>query len=160
MEIADRESGKKQGDLEIGVPDPQPSQLAVKERAVFDESGLGPFHRPVDGFVPPGQAADHIAGDDQRRCADQPAEQRIVGPDNRVLDDVADEQQNDEIERVELRSCSLPAKAEQEQKGRVHHHRPDELLGDGNPHREKPMRHRCHQHDRTPSVPGSGLSRL
>ena len=57
-------------------------------------------------------ADDEPVDDEQRGCADDPAEERVVVADDRVLHRVREQEQDDEIEGVELSHLALPGEAE------------------------------------------------
>ena len=69
--------------------------------------------------------------------ADEAADERIVIADDRVLHRVRQQQQHDEIERIELRQLAFSGEAESEQEKRVDDHRAKELLGDRDLGQEK-----------------------
>ena len=52
---------------------------------------------------------------EQRRRADDPANERIVIADDRVLHRVRQQQQHDEIERIELRQLAFAGEAKSDQ---------------------------------------------
>jgi hypothetical protein len=75
-------------------------------------------HEPHDEVV----AADEDCG------AEQPAGQREVVADDRVLDDVRQQEQDDEVERVQLCELPLPREVQQDEQAEVDGDGPDRLL--------------------------------
>ena len=76
-----------------------------------------------------------------------PLLKRVVA-DNRVLHRVRQHQQDDQIERVELRQLALAADAEDEDEGEVDDGRPQDLLGPGDlqPRAREDLRPRLELH--------------
>ena len=62
--------------------------------------------------------------------ADQTANERIVIADDRVLHRVGEQEQHDEIERVELRQLALAGEPEPDEQERVDDERANELFAD------------------------------
>jgi len=75
------------------------------------------------------QGIDH----EQRRRPGDPADERVVVADDRVLHRVGEEEQHDEVERVELRQFALARQAEANQQERVDDQRPNDLLAEADP---------------------------
>ena len=65
------------------------------------------------------QSHDGVVDRQQRRGADQPAGDRVVLADDRVLHRVRNRQQHDEIERIELRQLALPGEPQHHDEKRV-----------------------------------------
>src|SRR5213082_844920 len=64
----------------------------------------------------------------QYHGAEQTSDERVVVADDRVLDDVREEQQDDEVERVQLRERALPREVEEDEQRAVDRRRSDSLL--------------------------------
>ena len=88
---------------------------------------VAPLRRPGDDRV-------HA---DQRHRAEQPAEEAVVGADDRVLDHVRQEEQHHQVEGVELREVALPGQAQEQEDADVDGDGPEHLLGDGDRDREQ-----------------------
>ena len=74
---------------------------------------------------------DGVRGGGARR-ADEPANERIVIADDRVLHRVRQQQQHDEIERIELRQLAFAGEAKADQQKGVDDRRANELLAERN----------------------------
>jgi len=70
---------------------------------------------------------------EQRRRPGDPADERVVVADDRVLHRVGEKEQHDEVERVELRQFALARQAEANQQKRVDDQRPNDLLAEADP---------------------------
>ena len=80
----------------------------------------------------PVQEADHgVVDEQQRRRPDDPAGHRVVVADDRVLDGVRQSQQNDQVERVELRQLALAGQPETDDQERVDQDGAQDLLEHG-----------------------------
>ena len=73
----------------------------------------------------------------QRAAADDPADERVVVADDRVLHRVREQEQHDEVERIELRQLAFAGESKSAEEKRVDGDRPEELLGDRNAGREE-----------------------
>ena len=78
---------------------------------------------------------------EQDRGAEQPARERVVVPDHRVLDDVREQQQHDEVERVQLRELALPGQVQQDEQPAVDGGRAERLLAGRDPHVHRSLPH-------------------
>src|SRR6266446_6003859 len=76
---------------------------------------------------------DCVVRDYQNHCAEQPAREREVVADDRVLDDVRQQQQNDEVERVQLRDRALPGEVQEDDEREIDGNRANRLLGGRDP---------------------------
>ena len=87
------------------------------------------------------RADDDRVDEEQRRRADDAADQRIVIADDRVLHRVRQQEQHDEIERVELRQLAFAGESESDEKEPVDDERPEELLENRNAGLEEFLEH-------------------
>jgi hypothetical protein len=76
------------------------------------------------------EADEEVVAGDEHQGAEEPAEQRVVVPDDRVLDDVREEQEDDEVEGVQLRELALAGEVDQDDEREIDRERADGLVGE------------------------------
>jgi len=75
-----------------------------------------------------GEADERVVGRDEQRSGEEAAEQRVVVADDRVLDDVRDQEQDDEVERRQLRQLALAGQVDEDDEREVDGERPRGLV--------------------------------
>jgi len=117
--------------LELVHRDQLALEMMAEETAVSNERVRPAFDR-VELAVVVERAYDERVDRQQRRRADDAPEQRIVIADDRVLHRVREQQQHDEVERVELRQLAFPRDAQSDEEKDVDDDRADQLLDERN----------------------------
>jgi len=79
--------------------------------------------------------------DEQHRRADHAADERIVIADDRVLHGVRQQEQHDEIERVELRQFALARQPQPDEEKRIDDQRSNDLLAEADARLEERLPH-------------------
>jgi hypothetical protein len=118
--------------LEIALPDAQPTHRLGREVAVLDQPGLVALDRPIDPCASTQESDGGLVHEDERRRPDETAHERVVRTDDRVLDDVAEKQQHDEVEGVQLGRGPFPEQPQEQEDEQVDDGRPEDLLADRN----------------------------
>ena len=74
---------------------------------------LGPaFDQPLQGFAFEREAANHTVHDGERGCGEDAARDRVIAAIHRVLDGIAEDQQQDQIKRRELTHLAFAGDAQ------------------------------------------------
>ena len=100
------------------------AQAVMTDFPVLDQHGGLALDQPIEILVLPEEAHDGIVDRQERRGAEDATRHRIVVADDRVLHRVRERQQDDEIERVQLRELALAGETQPDDQERVHQHRP------------------------------------
>jgi len=121
------------GDLEIGAADQLAPQHAVEELAVARDHHRFAFDQPFHAAAAGGDPVHAVVQQDQRAASSRPTGQRSIGAQQRVLHRVAEQHDQQHIERRDLSQRALATEP-----GHAQHHRVDHLRAQG----EFPPRHR------------------
>src|SRR6266571_82648 len=113
-------------------------EVIVQDATVVDEERRRRLEQPARALRAVGDLDDPPVQYQNDHGPDEPAEERVVRPDHRVLDDVRDQQQDDEVERRELADLTLAGEAERQEDEEVHDDRAHDLLVERNLRRPDP----------------------
>src|SRR5438105_4793875 len=103
-------------------------EVLPPQMAVLVEHRARSVQDPLEPRPPEGEPEEHVVAEEQDGRAEQSAEQRVVVPDDRVLHDVRQQEQDDEVERAHLRELPLTCDPKQDEQAEVDRERPDHLV--------------------------------
>src|SRR3954454_9389763 len=130
-----------QGGIKVGSPQALVAQRMFVVPTVLDDDRLGALEEPGELGVGRGRADDDGVDGDEHCGSDQPADQRVVRSDHRVLYDVRQQQDDDEVEGVELRQVTFADEAEQHRETDVDDDGADDLLQQRDVHVNEAVTH-------------------
>ena len=114
--------------MELGPRDElPPHRLLVHLPVVHEARGRAVDHL-LETVAVKREPGDQCVGAEDGAGAEQSAEHGVVGADHRVLQDVAHDQQDDQVERRQRSDLSLPRHAEHHQEEDVDDERAHDLL--------------------------------
>src|SRR5260370_37849637 len=77
------------------------------------------------------EAKDHIVGDEQGSCADDPTQDTVVFADDGVLHRIRERQQDDQVKWIELDELALSGEPETDHQEGINDDRPKDLFRQG-----------------------------
>ena len=98
------------------------------DATVVDEDRRAALERAPEPRVEEREADKEVIAGDEHRRAKEPAEQRVVVADDRVLDDVREEQEDDEVEGGQLRELALAGQVDEDDERQVDRNCADGLV--------------------------------
>ncbi len=114
--------------LELGVGDAHLSQLVVVDDPAFHELRGLALRGSAQTATAHDREREGEVGDEERHRADPRAGDRVVVADDAVLHGVRDRQQDDEVERAELRELALAREAKRDHQEQVDEEGAQDLL--------------------------------
>src|SRR5262249_3442376 len=106
-------------------------EVLLLDVTVFVENGARSVQHPAEPRELVAQADEEAVPDKEDRCTQQAARERRLVPDDRVLHDVREQEEDDEVERAHLRELALPGEPKQDEQAEVHDERADDLVPPG-----------------------------
>ena len=100
------------------------------DAAVLDERRRAALERAAEPRVEERVPDEQVVAEHEQRRAEEAPEQRVVVSDDRVLDDVREEQEHDQVEGGELRQLPLAREVDQDEEREVDGERPCGLVED------------------------------
>src|SRR5690242_15587239 len=101
LDVVERQALPAQADEELLTRDRLAPERSLVDAAVLVQGGRAALQRLAEARAHEGAADEQGVGGEQDHRPEEPAGQGEVVPDDRVLDDVGEQQEDDEVERVE-----------------------------------------------------------
>src|SRR5512132_3916609 len=114
--------------MKLGHAEPLPGEVLPADLAVPDQDRGRVLDDPPEPLRAERHPRHQSVHDEDGRGAQEAAAQRVVISDERVLHDVADDEEDDQVEGRHLPDLALSNEAERRQQEDVDDDRPDDLL--------------------------------